>query len=137
AADRREPVDGAQPEVAKPREPLQVRVDGERRDRNRPEPANNVRELEDGDEEERERGGAEERDLRRREQAARELTAGRAWVARVDLRVDQPVQPHRERAGADHRERDPEEVVRRRYAVDRQEGADVREREREDGVLDL
>ena len=55
----------------------------------------------------------------------------------VDPRVDQPVQRHRERAGADHRDRDPEQVVRRRDAVDREERADVGERQREDRVLDL
>ena len=38
-ADRRETVDGAEPEVAEPREPLQVRVDDEADDRDRPQPA--------------------------------------------------------------------------------------------------
>ena len=65
------------------------------------------------------------------------LAAGGARVPRVDLRVDQPVEGHRQRAGADHRHRDPDEIVRARHSVDRQQRADVREREREDGVLDL
>src|SRR5438445_3324918 len=53
-AHGRESVDRAEPGVTEPREPLQVRIDHEARDRNRPEPADDVRELEDRDEEERE-----------------------------------------------------------------------------------
>ena len=123
--------------MAEPREALEVRVDDEADDRDRPQPAHDRVELPDGDEEQRERGDAEDDDLRDRELAARDLAAGGARVPRVDPRVDQPVERHRERAGADHRERDPEEVVRARPAVDREKGADVRERQREDRVLDL
>ena len=50
-ADRREPERGAEPGVAEPRDPLQVRVDDEQHDRHRPEPAHERVELEDGDEE--------------------------------------------------------------------------------------
>src|ERR1051325_4089559 len=38
-ADRREPIDGAQPEMAQPRETLEVRIDDEADHRYRPEPA--------------------------------------------------------------------------------------------------
>ena len=106
-------------------------------DRDRPEPVRLRRELPDGDEEERERRCAEERDLHDRQLPARQLASGGARVARVDAGVDQPVQRHRERTRADHRERDPDEVVRRRRPADREERADVGERQREDRVLDL
>ena len=72
-----------------------------------------------------------------RQLPARELAARGARVARVDAGVDEPVQRHRERPRADHRERDPEQVVRRRRLADGEERADVRERQREDRVLDL
>src|SRR5690349_23966578 len=136
-ADRREAVGGAEPEVAEPREALQVRVHDEHRDRDRPQVVRLRRELEDGDEEERERGRAEEDDLGDGQLPARELAAGGARVARVDTGIDEPVERHRERAGPDHRERDPDEIVRGRRLADGEERADVRERQREDGVLDL
>src|SRR5262249_10619778 len=74
--DRRQPVDRTQPEVAEPRVALEVRVDDEADDRYRPEPANDRVELPDRDEEERERGEAEENDLGDGELAARKLPAG-------------------------------------------------------------
>src|SRR5581483_1070314 len=49
-SDRREPVDGSEPEMAEPRVPLEVRVDDERGDRDRPEPADERVELPDRDE---------------------------------------------------------------------------------------
>ena len=117
---------------------LQVRVDDEA-DRPGSARASARRrfELEDRDEEDDERRDAEERDLRAREQPRRQLARRGARIARVELGVDQPVQPHRERARADHRDGDPEQVVRRRDAVDREQRADVRERQREERVLDL
>ena len=72
-----------------------------------------------------------------RQLAARQLAGRGARVARVDRRVDEPVERHRERPRADHGQRDPDEVVRRRRAADGEKRADVRERQREDGVLDL
>ena len=58
--------------------------------------------------------------------------------SRASMRgVDQPVQRHRQRTRADHREGDPEQVVRRRNIADGQERADVGERQREDRVLEL
>src|SRR5712691_991468 len=72
-ADGGEAVDRAEPEVAEPREALEVRVDDEARDRNRPEPVRERRELEHRDEEERKRRNAEERDLDDAELAARQL----------------------------------------------------------------
>ena len=60
-ADRREPEAGAEPEVAEPRVPLEVRVDDEHRHRNRPQPADDRVELKDGDEEDRECGRAQTR----------------------------------------------------------------------------
>jgi hypothetical protein len=123
--------------VREPREPLQVRIDEEAHHGNRPEPAHQRVELPDGEEEDGERGEAERDDLPRAQLPARQLPAGRAGIRCVDSRVDQAVQPHRERAGADHRHRHPEQVARGRNRADGQERADVREREREDGVLDL
>ena len=95
------------------------------------------RELEDGDEEERERGHTEDSDLRDGQLSARELPARGARIPRVDAGVDQPVQRHRERAGADHRERDPDQVVSGRGTINGEEGADICKRQREDRVLDL
>ena len=69
--------------------------------------------------------------------AGGQLPRRRPRVAGVDAGVDEPVERHRQRAGADHRHGDPDEVVRARDAVDGEEGADVRERQREDRVLDL
>ena len=122
----------AQPGVA-----LQVRVDHEAGDRNRPEPAADRSQLPDGDQEDRQRSPAERPDLRLRQCPGGELARGGARVPRVELGVDQPVQRHRERAGADHRERDPDEIVRGRDPLDAEERAHVREREREERVLDL
>ena len=76
-------------------------------------------------------------DLDDRQLPARQLAAGGARVARVEPRVDQPVQRHRQRPRADHRDRDPDEVVPARPRVHGEERADVRERQREHGVLDL
>ena len=83
--DGREPVDGAEPEVAEPREPLQVRVDDEADDRDRPQPAHDRVELEDREQEQRERRGAEEQHLRTRQQSGRQLARRRARIARVEL----------------------------------------------------
>ena len=63
-ADRREPVDRAEPEVAEPGPALQVRVDHEAGDRDRPEPVDERVELEDRHEEDGERRDAEEHHLR-------------------------------------------------------------------------
>jgi hypothetical protein len=95
------------------------------------------RELEDRDEEERERRRGEERHLDDGELAAGELAAGRPGIARIDADVDEAVQRHRERASADHRQRDPEEIVRGGRPADGKERPDVGEGKREDGVLDL
>ncbi len=136
-ADRRQAVDGPEPQVAEPRPALQVRVDHEPDDGDRPEPVHQRVELVDGNEEQRERAGAEEHHLRLREQPRRELAPRRARVARVQAGVDQAVQSHRQRAGTDHRDRDPEQVVRARGSVHGEERPDVRERQREDRVLEL
>ena len=66
-----------------------------------------------------------------------QLAVGRPRVPRVDPGVDEAVQRHRERTGSRHRDRDPEQVVRRRDAPHRKERADIGERKREDRVLDL
>jgi hypothetical protein len=136
-ADRREAVDRAEPEMAEPREPLQVRVDDEGDDGDRRQPPDERVELEHRHRVERERRGAKADHLGGAERTRRELARRGARVERVDPRVDQTVERHRERAGADHRKRDPEQVVRRRHALDGEERADVREREREDRVLEL
>src|SRR5262249_34852946 len=135
--DRREAVDRAEPEVAEPGDPLEVRVDDEADDRDRPEPADDRIELPDGREEERQRGEAEGDHLRDGELAARDLPAGGTGISGIDPRVDQTVERHRKRAGTDHRERDPQQIVRARRSVHGKKRADIRERQREDRVLDL
>src|SRR5579884_411075 len=47
-ANGREAVHGAQPEVAEPSEPLEIRIDDEAHDGNRPEPAHERVQLPDG-----------------------------------------------------------------------------------------
>src|SRR5919204_6974328 len=136
-ADGGGPVEGAEPEVAEPGPALQVRVDDEGHDRDWPEPADDRVQLEDGDEEERKRGRAEGGDLAAAEESGWELARGSARIARVDRGIDQPVQAHRQRAGPDHREGDPDEIVRGRNPTDAEQRADVGERQREDRVLDL
>ncbi len=137
APDRREPVHDPEPDVAEPGPALQVRIDDEAGDGNRPEPARDRRELPHGEEKDRERHRAEQRHLDDRQLAARNLPAGGARIARVEPRVDQPVQRHRQRPRADHRDGDPDEVVPARPRIDGEERADVRKGQREDGVLDL
>ncbi len=136
-ADGRETVHRAEPEVAQPGESLEVRVDDEADDGDRPEPAHDRIELPDSDEKERERANAEDDDLGDRELTARNLPARGTRISRVDPGVDQAVERHRERAGTDHRQRDPEEVVSAGHPADGEERADVGERQRKDGVLDL
>src|SRR6188472_738895 len=135
-ADRRQAEASAEPEVAKPRDALQIRVDDEQHDGDRPEPADDRLELEHRDEIDEQREEAERPDLHARERTGRKLPRGGAWVPRVDLRVDEAVQPHRERPGADHRDRDPGHRLDPRPAVDGEQRADVRKREREDRVLE-
>src|SRR6266508_5918650 len=108
---RREPVHRTEPEVAEPGEPLQVRVDDETGERDRPQPPHQRIQLEARSEVERKSKGAERRDLSLREAPRGKLATRRAWVPRVDLRIDQPVDAHRQRTCANHRERDPEEIV--------------------------
>ena len=76
-ADRGEPETGAEPEVAQPCEALEVRVDDEHRDGDRPEPPDDRVELEDGDEVHRERRCAQTDHLRARQRPARQLAARR------------------------------------------------------------
>src|SRR5262249_13676942 len=127
----------SEPEVARPREPLEIRIDDEAHDRDRPEPAHDRIQLPDRGEEERKREEAEDDDLGDGQLAARQLPPRRARVPCVDPPVDPAAERHSERAGADHRDRDPEEVVAAWRPADREERADVGERQREDRVLDL
>ena len=59
-AHRRQPVHRTEPEMAEPGEPLQVGVDHEAGNGDRPEPADDRVELEDGDEEDQQRGNTEQ-----------------------------------------------------------------------------
>ena len=135
--ERREARTRAEPEVAEPRHALQVRVDDEHRDRNRPEPADDRLELKRRDQVQREGGGAEGPNLGRGERPGGDLAARRARVSSVELRIDEPVQAHGERPSTHHREGQPDRRADARESVDGEERADVREREREDGVLEL
>ena len=94
-------------------------------------------ELEDGEHEHGERRCAEENYLSPRQQPRRQLAGCGARIARVQLCVDQPVQAHRERASADHRHRDPQEIACGRNVVYGKQSADVGERQCEERVLDL
>jgi hypothetical protein len=135
--DRREPVDEPEPDMAQPREALQVRIDDEPDERDRPQPAHDRIELEARHEVERNRESAEGDDLHARKPSGRQLAVGRARIASVYLRIDHAVQPHRQRTRTEHRKRDPDEIVRRRNPVDAEQRADVGKRQSEDGVLDL
>jgi hypothetical protein len=123
--------------VREPRHALQIRIDDEADHGNRPQPPHDRVELPDGQEEDSERSEAEERDLPRDQHSARELTLRGARVRSVDLSIDEPVQPHRERSGPDHRDGDPQEIVSRGNSVDGEQRPHVCKRKREDGVLDL
>ena len=137
AADRREPVDRPQERMAEPGEPLEIRVDDEAGNRDRPEDVRHRRELPHGDEEHGERRGGERPDLDRREQPGRELAAGGARVSGVDPRVDQPVERHRQAARADHRHGDPREELRGGHLAGGEDRAGVGVGQGEDGVLEL
>ena len=123
--------------MAEPREALEIRVDHETCDRDRPQPADDRVELEAREEVQRERQRAERRHLHARERprgSSRPAVRGlRASISASMSRFS----PIASEPRADHRERDPEQVVCRRHVVDGQERADVRERQREDRVLDL
>ena len=135
-ADRREAEARAQPQVAQPREALEVRVDHEHRDGDRPQPAHDRVELQDRDQEHDKRHRHKSQHLRTSERATRQLAHRRTRVPRIDLGVDEPVQGHRERSRSDHGDGDPNHVREAGPGVDREERPDVCEREREHGVLD-
>src|ERR1044072_649687 len=90
--DGREAVDRSEPRVAEPSPPLQVRVDDEAGDGDRPERVRQRGKLPDGSEEEPARGRTEQPALRDGQLAARQLTSGGAGIAGVEACVDQPVQ---------------------------------------------
>ena len=125
AADGRKAVDGAEPEVREPGVALEVGVDDEPRDGDRPQPAHQRVELPDGDEEDQQRQHAEHEHLGHRERARGELAAGRARVAGVDAPVDQAVQAHRQRPSADHGDGDPQQVGGRGDRPEREHCTDV------------
>src|SRR5207248_1449998 len=66
-ADRCEPVDRAEPKMTEPREPLQIRIDDEAEEWDRPQPPHDRIQLETGDEIETERERAESGHLRTRQ----------------------------------------------------------------------
>src|SRR5262249_45450864 len=136
-ADRRQPETGTEPEMAEPRHSLEIGVHDEQRHRDRPQPAHDGIELEDGNEKERQCDDAERADLSARKRSGRQLALRRARIAHVDVGVDQSVQTHGGRPRTHHREGDPDEVVRGRRGVFRQKGARVRKRECEHRVLEL
>ena len=123
--------------MAEPREPLEVRVDHERRRRGSARASARRVELPDRDEEDDERGGAERRHGADRERARRQLARRGARIRRVD-----PASISRLSAIASERAPTIATVIQSRSwpdgnAVDGEERADVGEREREDRVLDL
>jgi hypothetical protein len=119
-----------------PRDALEVRVDDEEHHGDRPEPADERIELPHRDEVDGERHHAERRHLQSCQQPGGELPSGGAGVPRVDLRVDEPIQAHRQRSRAGHRHRDPGHGRETGPAVHREQRSHVRERQREDGVLE-
>src|SRR6185312_531540 len=74
--DGREPEACAQPEMAEPRDPLEVWVRDEQRDRDRAEPADDRLELQHRDQVDRERDAAEPEHLRAGQDARRKLATG-------------------------------------------------------------
>ena len=109
---RCEPETGAEPDVAEPRDALQVRVTtnsttgiGHNQRTTGSSWKTASRKTASADPHNSE-------DLRPRERAGGELAIRRARVPRVDLGVDETVQGHRERPRADHRDRDPDHVAR-------------------------
>jgi hypothetical protein len=135
-AERREPIDGAQHEVRGPRKPFAERIDQEQYRRDRQQLHAEGIEHPRRDEQQRQpRAGCPQHD-RGRERAAGERAASRARVACVDLAVEEAIRRHRRRARAQHRERDPYELRRRRNSPRREHRADVRKGQRKEGVLD-
>ena len=124
--------------MAEPREPLQVRVDDEQHDRHRPEPAHDRVELEDGDEEDGERERAE-----RRAPAPRESgPAGSSREAVRGLRASSSASISRLSPIASVRAPTIATVIQSqsragRDLADGEQHPDVRERQREDRVLEL
>ncbi len=112
-------------------------IDDERRDGDRRERAHERIELPDREEVDDQRHQAEHDHGGAGEGARRQLASRGAGIGRIDPRVDQAVQRHRKRARSDHRNRDPDQVVRGRNAANGEERADVGERQREDRVLEL
>jgi len=136
-ASRRKAVDQPEPDVAERSEALQVRIDDERHDDDRRQRPRQRRELAQRDCEHDQTGGAEQQDVARSKEARRQLASSGARVRGVELGVDQTVQRHRQRAGAGHRDRDPDQIAERGSPVNCQDRADVRVRQREDRVLEL
>ena len=137
-ADRREPVDGAEPEVREPGEALQVRVDHEAGNGDRPQPAHERVELADRDQED-----ARATPGRRATPATTvSRPPGSSRAAVRGLRASMPASISRLRPIASDRAPTIATVIQRRscadgHAVDREQRADVGERQREDRVLDL
>ena len=90
--------------------------------------------LRGGEDEEGGRAGAEEGGGGGRDDPGRDLAARGARVPRVDPPVDDPVERHRRRPGAHHRDEDPEEGPPVRDPARREDRRQERERQREDGV---
>ena len=123
--------------VTEPGEALGVGVEDERRQRDRPQVAARLRELERREHQQGDRDEREQPDLAPPEPPGGELSRRRARVARVDLGVDEPVEGHRGAARAHHGHGDPEELRPGRQAVGGKERAGIRERQRVHAVLDL
>src|ERR671934_132332 len=79
----RESGTGSEPEMTEPRPTLQVWIDDECGERDRPEPAHDVRELERGDDVDRTGDGGEREHLRPRQQAGRKLASRGSRIACV------------------------------------------------------
>ena len=137
-ADRREPERDAEPRVAEPGDPLQVRVDDEQHHRHRPEPAHERVELEDGDEE----------DARARARTApitcarESAPAGSSREAVRGFRASSSASISRFRPIASVRAPTIATVTQSQSRAggslaDGEQHPDVRERQREDRVLEL
>src|SRR5450759_4302114 len=101
----------AQPEVTEPGRPLEIWVDDERRHRYRPQIANDRGQPKRRQNQQHKCREAEERRLPQLKAPARKLAPSRARVSRIDLAIDNPIDPHGQRAGADHGQRDPEKLL--------------------------
>ena len=135
-AQRRESVDRAEHEMRDPRDAFAKRIEqhaqaGDRKQFYAERIEHPCRPQQDGE------ACDDRREHRKgRERAAGERAPGGARIARVDVAVEVAIGGHRRGACAQHRQRDPAKHGPRWKAAGGDQRADVRERQREERMLD-